>query len=75
VLNHLKGQTDQVPGEVDGVSCATLLTRMGAALRKQGSNPLRQAIEKHGDDLLLMLTSGNGTARDWIDYLQRKETA
>lgn len=75
LLNHLKGHTDYLPREVDGVSRATLLTRMSAAFRAHGSNPLREAIEKHGDDLLLMLTSGNGAVQDWIAYLQQKETA
>ncbi len=75
VLNHLKGQADQVPREVGGISSATLLTRLGDALSKYGSNPLREAIEKHSDDLLSMLTSGNGTVQDCIAYLQQKENA
>jgi hypothetical protein len=75
LLNHLKGHTDHLPREVDGVSRASLLTRMSAAFRAHGSNPLRQAIEKHSDDLLSMLTSGNDTAQDWIAYLEQKETA
>lgn len=75
VLNHLKGESEGVPGEVEGISLALLLGRMGEMLGRHGSNPLREAIEKHSDDLLSMLTSGTVTVQDCIAYLQQKETA
>jgi hypothetical protein len=75
VLNHLKGQSERVPREVEGISLAMLLGRMGEVLSKHGSNPLREAIEKHSDDMLSMLTSGACTVQDCIAYLQQKETA
>ena len=74
VLNHLKGDTDGIPQEIEGIDRETLLARMGDVLTKYGSNPLRRAIEQHGDDLMLMLTSGNcNCAQDCIAYLQQRE--
>ena len=74
MLNHLKGDTDHVPQDVDGVLLHTLLFRMGEVLTKHGSNPLRRAIEQHGNDLLLMLGKGD-CVQDYIQYLQKKELA
>jgi hypothetical protein len=74
-LNHLKGYSEHVPNEVDGVSLGTLLTRMSEVLSKYGSHPLRRAIEQNGDDLLSMLTEGScNCVQDCIAYLQEKES-
>jgi hypothetical protein len=75
VLNHLKGDTEYVPQEVNGVKRGTLLMRMGEVLTKYGSDPLRQAIEQHGDDLIVMLSNDNyNCVQDCISYLQERES-
>jgi hypothetical protein len=75
VLNHLKGYTEHVPREVDGISLGTLLTRMSEVLSKYGSHPLRRALEQYGDELISMLTRGNcNCVQDCIAYLQEKES-
>ncbi|MDT0347465.1 hypothetical protein [Streptomyces litchfieldiae] len=56
-LNHLRGRTDSVPLEVNGVSRTELLTRMAQVLAAHGSNPLRAAVERHRDDLLHILAT------------------
>jgi hypothetical protein len=73
-LNHLKGRSNHVPLEINGVSRITLLTRMEEMLSKHGSNPLRQAIERYGADFLDIL-SGGDSVRDWLAHFQTVEFA
>jgi len=74
VLNHFKGEIDRVPGEVDGVSAITLVTRMFEVLRTYASNPVRAFIEEHEDEVMRLMQSGEiTTARDCIAYLQKRE--
>ena len=76
LLNHLAGHTDRVPHEVQGVTRADLLTRMRAVLEARGSNPLREALQQHGDALFALGTDPNGhTIADWLLLLQRQEEA
>ncbi len=73
-LKHLKGETADLPKEVDSVSLITLLTRMREILDRYGSNPLRRTLEEYGDELLDMLTVGNCySVQDCIAYLQERE--
>jgi len=76
VLNHVAGETDRVPHAIDGVTRGALLVRMREALAAHGSNPLRQALARHGDDLLAMLTRADchGVA-DCLAWLREKEPA
>ncbi|MEP6692652.1 MAG: hypothetical protein ABJD07_15955 [Gemmatimonadaceae bacterium] len=68
VLKHMRGDSDSLPLEVAGVSRATLLTRMGDMLAAHGSNPMREAIERHGD--LLPLLSGATSIDDCLVYFR-----
>ena len=54
-LDHLRGQADQIPLEINGVTRETLLTRMAEVLATHGSNPLRAALQRYRDDLLPIL--------------------
>jgi hypothetical protein len=51
LLNHLKGHTAGIPGEVQGVSSQMLLLRMGEVLRVHGGNSLRRAIDQFAAEL------------------------
>jgi hypothetical protein len=73
VLHHLKGDTDSVPREIDGVSREALLTRMGELLAAHGSHPLRAAIERHGP-LLLTILSNADTVHDCLEALRAEVT-
>jgi hypothetical protein len=67
-LNHLRGESASVPAEVAGVTREQLLTRMADVLTAHGSIPLREAIERHRDELLPILCSA-GTAEEAIERL------
>ena len=73
VLHHLKGDTDSVPREIDGVSREALLTRMGELLAAHGSHPLRAAVERHGP-LLLTILSNADTVHDCLEALRGEVT-
>jgi hypothetical protein len=73
-LNHLRGQSEAVPLEVNGVSRAELLTRMARVLSEHGSNPLRAAIERYQDDLLPILSSA-ATVHECVALFRESETA
>lgn len=70
-LNHLRGDAASVPLEVGGVTRTELLARMDAMLCAHGSNPLRDAIERHRE--LLMACAEAHTAPECIDILRRAE--
>ncbi len=71
VLNHLKGHTDRVPCEADGVSAVTLLTRLAPVLKAHGSLPLGRAIDEHLDELLHVLSDKSTiSAQDLIAELE-----
>lgn len=70
-LDHIKGNAECVPREVDGVSVVTLLTRMAEVLTAYGSNPLREAIETHRDEIARLLADERmHTVDDCLAYLE-----
>jgi hypothetical protein len=74
VLDHIKGNADRVPREVGGVSVVTLLTRMAEVLTAYGSNPLREAIETHRDEIAAMLAGDRiHTVDECLAYLEATE--
>jgi hypothetical protein len=73
VLHHLRGDTEDVPLEVDGVPREQMLTRMRDALLAAGSIPLREAINRYHDALMPILTSAR-TADECIDRLAEADT-
>jgi hypothetical protein len=73
VLNHIKGHTAEIPGEVKGVSFDRLILRMGEVLRVHGSNLLRRAIDTYGAELAAAAHRLR-RAEDSIDYLHERET-
>ncbi|MEJ1961102.1 MAG: hypothetical protein WDO56_05940 [Gammaproteobacteria bacterium] len=76
VLNHLAGHTDSVPHEVQGVTRRVLLVRMCEVLSANGSNPLREALARHGDELLEMFTREEcNSVADCIEWLEERELA
>lgn len=73
-LDHIKGNAERVPREVDGVSIVTLLTRMAEVLTAYGSNAVREAIETHRDEIAAMLAGGRiHTVDDCLAYLEASE--
>jgi hypothetical protein len=72
VINHLRGDAESIPREIGGVSRETLLTRMRDVLRARGSDALRQALERHGPDLLLLAESES--VDDCVEILRRMES-
>ena len=76
VLNNLAGHTDSIPHEVQGVPRRALLVRMREVLIARGSNPLRDALERYGDELLEMFTREDcDNIEDCIAWLQERELA
>jgi hypothetical protein len=73
-LNHLRGQSDAVPLEANGVSRAELLARMAHVLAAQGSNPLRAAIERYQDELMPILSQAR-TVQECIALFREDECA
>jgi hypothetical protein len=73
VLTHLRGDGDTLPLEITGVSRLTLLARMAEALATHGSNPMREAIERHRD--LLPLLSSATSIHDCLAYFAVREQA
>jgi hypothetical protein len=72
-ISHLKGEADSVPREIGGVSRAELLVRMGKVLYEHGSNPLKAAIERHRDELMLLIEAE--TAQACIEILRHLDVA
>jgi hypothetical protein len=70
--DHLRGAAGTVPYELNGVSRTRLFMRMGEVLSRHGSNPLRKAIERHGEDLMDVLNTGE-RVDDWIAHLRNNE--
>jgi hypothetical protein len=74
VLDHIKGNADRVPRETGGVSVVTLLTRMAEVLTAYGSNPLREAIETHRDEIANLLAGDRiHTVDDCLAWLEATE--
>lgn len=71
LLDHLRGNSTTIPLEIGGVSRATLLARLEKVLLAHGSNPLREAIEHHRDNL--MQCADAVTAQELIDILRHSE--
>jgi hypothetical protein len=74
LLNHLRGDIEKFPHELNGVQLGVLLSQMETVLMQYGSNPLKNAIQQYGNDIKLMLLSGND-ADEFISYLEKTETA
>ena len=74
LLNHLAGQSDRVPHELQGITRHALLVRMREVLGAHGSRPLRHALQTYGDDLLAMWTHEHcDSVGDCIAWLQKNE--
>ena len=74
VLNHLRGHSDTVPRELEGVHARTLLVKMAEVLRRYGSHSLRAAIDAHYDEGLLLLGDERvASVRDCVAWLQKTE--
>jgi hypothetical protein len=74
LLNHLKGTTQAVPREIDGITRAALFAQILPALSAHGSIPLRRAIAEHGKKLALMAAEKD-TIQDCISYMHERESA
>lgn len=72
-IDHVKGGATSVPRSIGGVSRVELLARMGEVLSAYGSNPLRDAIERHGSELLDILTDAD-SVDDCLAALRRLDT-
>ena len=76
ILNHVAGETERVPHAIDGITRRALLVRMREVLAAHGSNLLRRALARHGDDLIAMLTRADcDSVADCLAYLREKEPA
>ncbi len=71
-LNHLKGDLDELPTQINGVDLAVLLDKMESILPKHGSIPLKETIETHGGLIKAMLLEGN-SVDDFIEHLKTTE--
>jgi hypothetical protein len=71
-LNHLSGETDRIPREIDGVTRHTLLLRMREVLHKYGSHPLQDVLDRYGDEFLAM-SERCDTLAECMDYLEVRE--
>ncbi len=71
-LNHLRGDADSIPLEIDGISRALLLDRMRAILALHGSNPLRASLSACESILPLLVRAA--TAEDFLDALRKSSS-
>ena len=75
-LNHIAGHTATIPHEIKGITRRALLERMRAVLDEYGSNPLRDALARHGDCVLDLLTAeGSDSLADVVATLRQRERA
>lgn len=72
-LNHLRGDLDKFPHRISEHELSVLLDKMEVQLLKHGSNPLRETIEHYGEQLRVMVLSGNDV-NDFINQLEKMET-
>jgi hypothetical protein len=73
-LNHLAGHAESIPDVVKGINRSDLLTRMREVLMRFGSNPLREALEEHGDFLLNVLGAPDcDTVQDCLLAMRERE--
>ncbi len=74
ILNHISGHTASIPHEVKGVTRRALLAKMRVLLAGHGSNPLRRALDRYGDEVLEMLTfAGCDSVADCIAWIRQRE--
>ncbi len=72
IINHLRGDAATIPTQIDGISRAQFLARMCDVLAQHGSNLLRDAIDRHRVDLLIVADAP--TAHDAIAALHDTES-
>ena len=72
-INHLRGDVETIPAQIDGISRAHLLSKMCDVLAAHGSNPLREAIERHRSDLAFV--ANGATIHDILGALREVEDA
>ena len=72
LLNHLRGDAPNFPHEVKEVRLSTLLDKMEMELTNHGSNPLRDTIQRYGNDVRSMLLNGNDVY-EFLDHLSKNE--
>lgn len=70
-LNHLRGNSDHMPAEINGMRRRELLTRMRAVLMRHGGYSLQRALEEHGDALLALADAE--TFEECLDILRALE--
>jgi len=73
LINHIRGDTETIPSQIDGIARAQLLSAMCDILAAHGSNPLRRAIEDHRGDLALF--ANGATIHDTVARLREVDDA
>lgn len=74
ILNHIKGHTDKIPREINGISRETLVTKMSEVLKVHGGNSVRRAMEQHSE-VLKAVARTMDNAHDFIAYLRELENS
>jgi hypothetical protein len=75
-LNHIAGHAATVPHEIKGVSRRALLEQMRDVLDLYGSKPLREALARHGDTVLELLTRADSDSlADVVAIIRQREQA
>jgi len=72
LLNHLSGDRDDFPHEINGARLSDLLDKMETVLLQHGSHQLQRVIKEYGNDIRPMLLNGNNV-REFISYLEKTE--
>ena len=73
-LNHLRGDIADFPHKIGDHELSVLLNKMGTKLMEHGSTPLKETIEKYGEQMKFMLLNGH-SATDFIHYLNNEVKA
>ena len=71
-LNHLRGDSDSVPFEIDGISRAQLFDHLRAVLEAHGSNPLRATLSNCESIVPLLVQAS--TAEALLDALHESSS-
>lgn len=76
VLKHIMGKTDTLPHAVKGVSRRQFLVAMRTALAAHGSLLVREALERHGDEIIDILADEDcDSIDDLLERMHAKEPA
>ncbi len=67
-LNHLRGDLEVFPHKIGEFELSVLLDKMENILIAHGSNPLKETIEKYGEQMKFMLLNGHSVT-DFIQNL------